>query len=546
MTKYNHISLVAVVIATLFFAVSASAQQDGWVQTYSTMASNSIHVDSVSGAHQGSWYLKTNFNGVLGDTVIWTRSGFDTPFEGRLLIWSRAFNNDFITVIGCILHHGDSTIHDDGYVSAGDGSSWASGVLENWSGTLSRFDAISIVAYYHPLFQGGAAITDLDDFQVQIGGQWQPFYTAGDLGKIKGSLFDDANSNSSKDSGEVGLTGWVVNLSGPQSGTTTTDSLGNYSFPDLPRGTYYLTQELQPGWQQTYPVMNDTQTVVVGNDSLTCTADFGNLPTTAQIFHTMRQGWNLVSLPVRPADSSKTAVFPNAISAAFAYVPNSGYETRDILQPGLGYWIKYPSSQKVYITGDTVSNQMVDVEEGWNLLGAITSSISINQVASLPSGVTISAFFGYNGQYKEVDTLRPGCGYWVKVEQKAQLILNASPAMVASNRVRIVRTDELPPAAPGESGTSDKQQATSFALEQNYPNPFNPTTAIKFTVDSRQFTVLKVYNLLGQEVATLVEGMKEPGSYQVEWNATVFPSGIYFYRLQAGNYTATQKMLLMK
>jgi len=117
---------------------------------------------------------------------------------------------------------------------------------------------------------------------------------------------------------------------------------------------------------------------------------------------------------------------------------------------------------------------------------------------------------------------------------------------VASNRVRIVRTDELPPAAPGESGTSDKQQATSFALEQNYPNPFNPTTAIKFTVDSRQFTVLKVYNLLGQEVATLVEGMKEPGSYQVEWNATVFPSGIYFYRLQAGNYTATQKMLLMK
>ncbi len=74
---------------------------------------------------------------------------------------------------------------------------------------------------------------------------------------------------------------------------------------------------------------------------------------------------------------------------------------------------------------------------------------------------------------------------------------------------------------------------TSFALEQNYPNPFNPETSIRYDLPEAAFVRLSIYNPLGQEVATLVNEQEPPGSYQVKFNATSLPSGMYFYRLQA-------------
>jgi hypothetical protein len=92
----------------------------------------------------------------------------------------------------------------------------------------------------------------------------------------------------------------------------------------------------------------------------------------------------------------------------------------------------------------------------------------------------------------------------------------------------------------------------SFLLYQNYPNPFNPTTTIKFdiTLDSRlrgnDKVLLKVYDILGKEVTTLVNEQLKPGSYEVEFNGTNYPSGVYFYELRAGNYYETKKMVLVK
>ena len=86
---------------------------------------------------------------------------------------------------------------------------------------------------------------------------------------------------------------------------------------------------------------------------------------------------------------------------------------------------------------------------------------------------------------------------------------------------------------------------TEFSLGQNYPNPFNPSTTIRYEMPKAGNVSLKIYNTLGQVVATLVEEDKEAGYYQVEWNANV-PTGIYFYRLQAGQFAETKKMTLVK
>jgi len=85
-----------------------------------------------------------------------------------------------------------------------------------------------------------------------------------------------------------------------------------------------------------------------------------------------------------------------------------------------------------------------------------------------------------------------------------------------------------------------------FNLFQNYPNPFNPTTTIKYCIPKENFTTLKVYNILGKEIVTLVDDFKMAGNYEVTFDATNLPSGIYFYKLLTGNNLKTRKMILMK
>ncbi len=101
------------------------------------------------------------------------------------------------------------------------------------------------------------------------------------------------------------------------------------------------------------------------------------------------------------------------------------------------------------------------------------------------------------------------------------------------------------------SGSTDVEinnisTSSLFALSQNYPNPFNPSTVISYQISGNNQTTLKVYDLLGREVATLVNEKKVDGNYSVQWDASSFPSGIYFYRLQAGSFSGIKKLLLLK
>jgi len=90
------------------------------------------------------------------------------------------------------------------------------------------------------------------------------------------------------------------------------------------------------------------------------------------------------------------------------------------------------------------------------------------------------------------------------------------------------------------------QVPNKFELYQNYPNPFNPVTTIKYDIIKSQDVKLAVYDILGREVAALVNEQHHPGSYEVSWDASGFASGIYFYTLTSGNFVSTKKLMLLK
>ena len=85
-----------------------------------------------------------------------------------------------------------------------------------------------------------------------------------------------------------------------------------------------------------------------------------------------------------------------------------------------------------------------------------------------------------------------------------------------------------------------------FELSQNFPNPFNPTTKIKYQIAELSFINIKVYDVLGNEIAILVNEEKSAGEYEIEFNGSEFTSGIYFYQLRAGSFIQTKKMILLK
>lgn len=99
---------------------------------------------------------------------------------------------------------------------------------------------------------------------------------------------------------------------------------------------------------------------------------------------------------------------------------------------------------------------------------------------------------------------------------------------------------------PSTSVTKQEHTPREFALSQNYPNPFNPSTTIQFILPRSEFVILRVFNVLGEEIATLAAETFSAGTHKVEWNPQGLPSGVYFYRIQADTFMDSKKLLLLR
>jgi hypothetical protein len=257
--------------------------------------------------------------------------------------------------------------------------------------------------------------------------------------------------------------------------------------------------------------------------------------------------WQLISVPYSHSDNQRTTLFPTAVSNAFTY-NGSGYIVSNSLVGGVGYWLKFPNATfPTPLSGVVQTLVTVPVTQGWNMIGSLSTSITTAQITSQPPGLTTTQFFGYDGNYTASSTIEPGKGYWVKVSQAGTLTLSSSSMGEVTARIRIVPTDERPPLRP--EGDETKQQTplpASYSLGQNYPNPFNPSTVIQYQLPQTVHVTLTLYNILGEEVRKLVDGDESAGYKSVRLDANTFPSGIYFYKLQAGTYTSVRKMVLIK
>ena len=120
-------------------------------------------------------------------------------------------------------------------------------------------------------------------------------------------------------------------------------------------------------------------------------------------------------------------------------------------------------------------------------------------------------------------------------EQRKDRIQESIMALTQKDIKEKIQINNVTKAIPNE-----------YELSQNYPNPFNPVTKINFAIQKQGLVTLKVYDMLGREVASLVNEFKQAGYYSMDFNASSLSSGIYFYRLQANDFTDIKKMVLVK
>jgi len=284
---------------------------------------------------------------------------------------------------------------------------------------------------------------------------------------------------------------------------------------------------------------------------------------------TATSGWNLIGGYEISVTAANVTTNPPGLQSGPIYKYSSGYAIATILDPGYGYWIKLTGAGQIIIPETLAKGETLEwFPEDWGRivitdnsgrsykLYAVSDKNSIDLSAyELPPAPPERMFDiryssgkiaeDINSSLKTIDFQGVTYPLTVKVEGMDIRLMDESGKIMNVNLkdgedvvISDVTIDRLM--------VSGELLPTVYALEQNYPNPFNPTTVISWQspVGSRQ--TIKIYDILGNEVATLIDEYREAGKYEVEFNAASLSSGIYFYHLKAGQFSETKKMVLLK
>ncbi len=316
------------------------------------------------------------------------------------------------------------------------------------------------------------------------------------------------------------------------------------------------------------PVYYDTVKKTISFDGIYAVNEFPALdPEAADDFENytdsddLKASWNQFGAGSVSLDLSESDYRSGAKSMAITYNGSLGYTAvrkRNIipglnfseLKGGMQYWLKGDGSNNEIIMRLMSGNEMwesapyVLSNTGWMHIGVKFAADSVEGFRYLgnnPDDPSWSDDIGTDEQLY---------GDLANIDQIRFYIRNPE----AVDETKTVYIDKVEGVDRFSSNTviTDVEEESSnvlplsYSLSQNYPNPFNPSTRIKYSLETQGFVSLKVYNIIGQEVATLVNGFMKAGSHLVDFNASNLASGIYIYQLKSGSYINSQKMLLLK
>ena len=213
--------------------------------------------------------------------------------------------------------------------------------------------------------------------------------------------------------------------------------------------------------------------------------------------------------------------FSNAVAAVNAFLLAGNYDNYTGILSNTQRWSSIKS--QLQLCGDTVS------------------LAELKQIASFDHGAIPQSQSGgniYNSGTQQIVIFQPDIFHLEIAFKPKTGVLPVNPLF-----------EEIPVSFVSTSTSVPKGNAavpSSCILEQNYPNPFNPSTTISFSISTKSYVSLRIYNMLGQEVADIYEGELPSGKYTRQWNAANAPSGVYFYRLMAGTKSEAKKLVLLK
>ena len=408
---------------------------------------------------------------------------------------------------------------------------------------------------------GGSSITGEGVFEV-VGGTLN--FTGNDVVVSNTTTFRQAGGTIGG-SGNLVINGFFNFETGTQSGTGTTTIASGATLDFLSSLTKTISRTIVVDGSLTLigagPVsissggqLVNNGTVDIQNSSSFGSAD-GSITNNGNFIRSLSTGTATIGAPFTnngtieiltgalSFSSSINNTLQGTIKGVGTITPGSNFTNDGTVSPGTSPGVlrvsgNYPQSQNAHL----------NIEIGGYTAGTERDSLSVSQQAQLngtlnivfinnfiPQIGDVFPFLSYqsrSGEFTQVNFPNNVTGYIQYLSNRAQIVIDTATS---------VNEDEI------EELDSEKNKIpTTYELSQNYPNPFNPSTKISWQSPVGSHQTLKIYDILGNEVATLVDEYREAGRYEVDYDASGLASGIYLYRIQAGSFVETKKMIFIK
>ncbi|MHC1738935.1 MAG: T9SS type A sorting domain-containing protein [Ignavibacteriaceae bacterium] len=283
----------------------------------------------------------------------------------------------------------------------------------------------------------------------------------------------------------------------------------------------------------------------------------------------IKSGWNLIGIYNQNIIVSGITTTPSGILTSPFYQYSNGYQPATTLEVGRGFWIRC-STDGVINLNTKLSEKTISEDyfaTNYSELSRITvtdknknqaflyidnekANLSLYDLPPMPPEGIFDVRFSSD---RVAENLKAGMKeirinsaiYPIEIKTEAEVKVKVERGLESEER--ILRNGESIQVSEGSRiFVESVETPAEFSLSQNYPNPFNPTTAVSYQIPVSGKVTLKIFDVLGKEVATLVNKEAEAGSYHAEFNASGISSGVYFYELQAGGFRSVKKMILVR